>query len=342
VKSPLDSSSAPEHPQDHKDLTFFGFSHGFILLVVTGLLVALGLRFFARHSWFCELSTAFTLPQFGLSVVALGILIALRAWRSCIPALIALLWLGALVAPFSPWRNVRPADTVGMPVRVLLTNVLTINRDFSSVRELIEQTHPDVICAQEIDHNWEAQFLQFKEHYPYHKSVPRSDNFGIGLWSRFPMSETRILELGDSTVPAIFARLDVNGTPVNLLTVHTLPPLLKAYADTRNTQIAALPRIAAESGKPLVIVGDLNITPWSPYFQDMIAQSGLHSARQGYGLYATWPSNNAWFPALCPIDHILVTEDITVADLTRGPRIGSDHFPIWADLLIPPASPAAG
>lgn len=340
MKSPLDSSSssAPEL-LDHRPLTARGFAHGFLLLLVIALLLGIGVRFLARHSWFCELSTAFTLPQFTVSLLVLAGLVSLRAWRSSVPALVCVLWLGALVASDAPWRAVHPVDAVGQPLRVLLTNVFTHNRDFTAVRRMIEESHPDVICAQEIDAPWEKQFEALQASYPYHHSIPRNDNFGIGVWSRFPLRDVRVENLGDSTVPAIQAILDINGSPVTLLTVHTLPPLLRDYADTRNAQLAGLARLAAEIRGPAIVVGDLNVTPWSPYFRDMLKESGLRSARQGQGIFPTWPVDNPWLPALCPIDHILVTPNILVARFTRGPRVGSDHHPVWADLLIPAQGP---
>jgi len=39
-----------------------------------------------------------------------------------------------------------------------------------------------------------------------------------------------------------------------------------------------------------VVMGDLNITPFSPHFQQLLADSGLHSAAEGFGWQTSWPS----------------------------------------------------
>jgi endonuclease/exonuclease/phosphatase (EEP) superfamily protein YafD len=65
----------------------------------------------------------------------------------------------------------------------------------------------------------------------------------------------------------------------------------------------------------------------------------------GLGIHPTWPTPGTYrrLPKLLtpllaiPIDHCLVSHDITVSNLYVGPNIGSDHLPLVADLHIPAA-----
>ena len=87
-----------------------------------------------------------------------------------------------------------------------------------------------------------------------------------------------------------------------------------------------------------IILGDLNVSMWSPFYRSMIQTSGLRNARQGRGILPTHSIVAPQFAALsAPIDHCLVTRDIQVEDFQLGPAIGSDHLPIIAELLIPNA-----
>ena len=87
-----------------------------------------------------------------------------------------------------------------------------------------------------------------------------------------------------------------------------------------------------ELNQPAVLLGDLNITPWSPYFKDFIQVTGLQESRKGLGLYPTWPT---WLPPLrIPIDHSLISIGITVQAFSLGHDIGSDHFPVILDFSI--------
>jgi endonuclease/exonuclease/phosphatase (EEP) superfamily protein YafD len=82
----------------------------------------------------------------------------------------------------------------------------------------------------------------------------------------------------------------------------------------------------------VIVVGDFNTTPWSPCFQDLLAAAGLRNATLGHGYIGTWPT---WFwPALIPIDHVLLKGPLAATTVGRGPAIGSDHYPIIADLRL--------
>ena len=73
------------------------------------------------------------------------------------------------------------------------------------------------------------------------------------------------------------------------------------------------------------ILGDLNVSPWSPHFGGLLRESGR-------GVQATWPTNLA--PMRIPIDHCLVSPDVSVVGRRVGPDVGSDHFPIVVDVQI--------
>lgn len=306
------------------------------LLVVVGVCLVAGL--FAKQSWFCDILTAFVFYQLLGGIVALVGLVALRAWRSAAVAAVLLAWLLVITAPYLPWKQGRGEvhAATGNAVRVLLTNVLSRNRESAELMRMIQEANPDIICSQETDDFWYAEFQRLKDTYPHHHAVPRPDNFGIGLWSKYPLLEASTLELGDSTVPTIFVKLDVHGTTVNLLCLHTLPPLLGDYADTRNQQLAAVPELVERHGAPFLLVGDLNASLWSPHVKDIRDATGLRDARDGFGIFPTWPANMPLIPTPCPIDQILVSPEIEVTNFERGPFVGSDHFPVWADLVIPP------
>ena len=82
----------------------------------------------------------------------------------------------------------------------------------------------------------------------------------------------------------------------------------------------------------MIVAGDFNTTPWSPHFGDLLAAAGLRNAAEGKGYIPTWPT---WFwPARIPIYYVLLKGPIAVTTVRRGPAVGSDHFPIIADLRL--------
>jgi endonuclease/exonuclease/phosphatase (EEP) superfamily protein YafD len=134
--------------------------------------------------------------------------------------------------------------------------------------------------------------------------------------------------------PYLAADLALGERTLTVVGVHPSSPSPKDPSDTRqrNLQLGYLADLLEGTRGPVVVAGDFNTTPWSPFFQDLVATAGLRNAANGHGCIGTWPT---WFwPAQIPIDHILVKGPIAVASMGRGSRTGSDHYPVVADLRL--------
>ena len=84
---------------------------------------------------------------------------------------------------------------------------------------------------------------------------------------------------------------------------------------------------------PILLCGDLNLTPWSPVFWRFLRRSGLADSSRGFGVQPSWPVGKPWMSV--PLDHCLVSPEITILDRRLGPAIGSDHYPVWVDFTLP-------
>jgi endonuclease/exonuclease/phosphatase (EEP) superfamily protein YafD len=85
----------------------------------------------------------------------------------------------------------------------------------------------------------------------------------------------------------------------------------------------------------LIVGGDFNLTPWSFGLRRQDARFGLVRLTRAM---ATWPAGkishwrlNLPFPLLA-IDHLYAGKSWRVVSVTRGPVLGSDHYPIVAVL----------
>lgn len=120
---------------------------------------------------------------------------------------------------------------------------------------------------------------------------------------------------------------------VSIIATHPLPPVSQEYFDWRNQQFAEIgDRVQQLKNQPVIVVGDLNTTMWSPYYRKFIGDSGLKNGRSGFGVQPTWPVDA---PILSiPLDHCLVSPEIKVIDSRVGKDIGSDHYPLITELDI--------
>jgi endonuclease/exonuclease/phosphatase (EEP) superfamily protein YafD len=308
------------------------------LLTTAGILACLAtLTSFAGQVWWgFELATHFR-AQYALALGGFTlILLALRQWGwSALFGAFALLNL-ALIAPAFWEDNYVTSVFKNQPsLRALLANVNAENRDSERLQRLIATSDPDIILLLEATPWLLDRLRNLGQRYPHGMSEPRDDPFGIALFSRYPLTQSRIVHLGDAaSPPAIVATMAATARtrPFTLIGVHPWPPVSAGLAEGRNEQLRALASQVRQSSLPLLVLGDLNISPWSPWFARLLADSGLRDSRGGHGLQPSWPAG--WWPLWIPIDHALFSEGIQIQHREIGPAIGSDHYPVIVDFQI--------
>lgn len=287
-----------------------------------------------------ELLTHFRLQYLGASLVSGAALMLLggkgrrRIW--ILPVLLLAALNGLPLIPY--YVPVKPVETVsGASIRVLNANVLISNTQYERLAQLIQREAPDLVALEEVDATWLTVLEPSLYHiYPYRKLVPLDSPFGIALYSKLPLSGVQVKFFGKAyrgrLFPSILAQVQYGKQKTfSVLATHPLPP--KSGFEVRNSQLADIAAQRSGFGKDLVVVGDLNISQWSPYFSRFIGATGLRDSQRGFGVQPSWPANA---PLLrVPIDHVLVSPGIAVINRRLGPDIGSDHLPVIADLRLP-------
>jgi endonuclease/exonuclease/phosphatase (EEP) superfamily protein YafD len=210
-------------------------------------------------------------------------------------------------------------------------NVLGSNKKYSAFAKAVSEAQPDIITVQELTEEWRNQIQDLHSEYPYQKTVPRPGGAGMALLSRYPFEDVEALTLDASTHLAILANVNVEGTEVTVLSLHPPTPIRTDKFLNRNEQFNRAASILRATNGTKFLIGDLNTSMWSPYFTDLMRDSGLRDARVGFGLIPSWPMPLPAFLQL-PIDHCLVSDDVVVERIKAGGRTGSDHRPLIVDV----------
>jgi endonuclease/exonuclease/phosphatase (EEP) superfamily protein YafD len=275
--------------------------------------------------------------QYALALVALAAIFAAgrRFKPSAIFAGFAIVNLAVVV----PYCFLGPAvkRSNALTIRLLQINVRTENHQYDLVKNFIRQAGPDVLIVEEVDESWIQQLESLRDILPAACSAPRDDNFGIALFSRLPLTNASIRYFGTADVPSVTAELNLEGTRVLLLGSHPLPPGSAENARLRNEQLEALAEFVAAQTGPLILVGDLNTTPWSSSFRSFVRKSRLVDSGRGFGYQTTWPAGFGFLGI--QLDHCLTTRDFRVVDRKKGPVIGSDHQPLLVELQFSRVGP---
>ncbi|MEM1278598.1 MAG: endonuclease/exonuclease/phosphatase family protein [Cyanobacteria bacterium P01_H01_bin.152] len=137
---------------------------------------------------------------------------------------------------------------------------------------------------------------------------------------------------------------DVNGKPVRLVVAHPLAPVSIDNFGHRHEAMAALAAYAVQQPITMVIMGDFNLTSRSFYFRDFIRQSRLRRVNLGHGLKPTWCYDGAGRSLShleqvkqmfkIPIEHIFVSQDVSVDQVITPASSVSDHRPAIARLRM--------
>jgi endonuclease/exonuclease/phosphatase (EEP) superfamily protein YafD len=310
-----------------------------LLVVGMGLCTIAG--FGARVWWILELCCHFRVQYLTGALLAAGVFLLGRRRKHAVSALVIAVINAAVVLPYFLGGDAAPrfgeraaGEDVGRVLRAALVNVQKSNRSFDRVIEFLRGTEADFVVLLETDETWLRKLQSGLVDYPYVISEPREDNFGMTFLSRLPFVRSDVLWMSDLALPNLSARFLVDGRELTVLGAHAVPPKSPDFARCRNQHLSAISRFVSLRDGPVVVLGDLNVTPWSPHFGGRLEEAGLVDARRGFGLLPTWPT---WLPPLrIPIDHCLATRDVMVRDFGVRRSVGSDHFPVVVEFMLGP------
>ncbi len=334
-----------------------------VLVAAAGAFIGQALGTLGNFSWILDLAAHFQAQYFLVALVCLPIATVWLARdsranpadvddgkrRRPIVPLIALAFsiaatlIGAWnLAPLYIGTGPFPAPG-SASLQIMEINVNTANTSYHAVEDHVLKKSPDILLLLEVNQTWLDNLPRIARAYPFHVSCPRSDNFGIALFAKNKPSSGKLLSLPrrDLGLPCVAWNFKFADKDVVVLGLHTLPPVRRRGFQIRNAMLAEVANLARQisaEGAETIILGDLNISPWSGFFKRLSTVSGTRDARSGFGVAPSWPAIPTLFPLLIPIDHCLVSPGLAVTNFSIGGDVGSDHYPIEIELR--PASPA--
>lgn len=291
---------------------------------IAGLLTIAG--FLGRFYWRFDVVANFPI-QYAIALLITAILLykdKKRLW-SAVSLILAMINL-IIIVPFLPVKqNTKSNDSF----RVMLINVNTSSGKPEKVVKLIKRLSPDTVVLEEVDGNWISAIKAVSNDYPFQITAPRDDNFGIALLSRVPIRNQKILKQGFADIPTVYAELETNSVTYKIIGTHPLPPASSEYAKDMHSHLDELANLIPKIGGNIILVGDLNNTPWTYRFRRFTRNSGLKNASSWHGINPSWPSFAG--PFGIPIDHCLYRGDIQPISIFKAGNTGSDHSSIIAD-----------
>ena len=236
---------------------------------------------FGRTVWLFELLTHFRVQYVVAGAVLALVLAARRRWIGGATAA-ALAFANAVpVLPFLPDRPGPPAAGARSSgtMRVIALNLRHRYGDVEAVRRLVRAERPDVVLLTELVPEHLDALMSLGDILPYRVGTPPRGKFDSVLLSRLPIAWSRIHFPAARFLPVIEARLcrdpDVQDTCVTVIALHAPRPDFRRGQPHVDTLALVAERVATVVDRRVVVVGDLNTTPFSHRFRDLVRRGGL-------------------------------------------------------------------
>lgn len=213
--------------------------------------------------------------------------------------------------------------------------------ELNTIAETIRKTNPDLVALQELDSvtirsgkTFQLEVLaeMLDMHYYYGKAIDyEGGGYGVGILSKYPISEARTIKLPN--VP------DWAGeTRVLALVKVTLPDDKEVYfgsthldvklEDNRLLQTAEIATIAGKLKAPIIIGGDFNSTEEKAPMVELFKYFKDASTTKGPTIPVLNPTRRIdYIVYRMPNDFNVLSEKVLTAD-----NYGSDHLPFFARL----------
>jgi endonuclease/exonuclease/phosphatase (EEP) superfamily protein YafD len=227
-----------------------------------------------------------------------------------------------------------PAPSTGdRRLRLAFSNLLRSNHDERRVVDWIRHEKVDVFVVAEALDSWPARLAALADELPVRVALPSSD---VAIYARHPMVGEP-LHIFASIGNAI--AVEIEGLTV--IGLHTASPMDAGHCVACSELLDLVGAHVEGLTGPVVVVGDFNTTPWSAVMRRLIARTGL-----AYGPGArigTYPAEvggrniPTWLAI--PIDIVLTRGGAAIAARRHGPRIGSDHWPVIAEIAFTVGGP---
>lgn len=235
---------------------------------------------------------------------------------------IAVLSAVCLIAP-ELGRSTGPRGTDGPQAITLIQLNIWRSGEIDQTVEWLAGQRADVIVLQETYPAFREALLR---RTGWHAICSRCETMIVSPHA--PISEGPGQQADWSPGPLARAQFAHPAGPYTVIGIHHSWP---TEIDTHQAQQAQLVEAAAV-GEPArtIVSGDFNSTPWSFSHRQWDEVIGLIRRDKAV---STWPARTsrrapwAGVPFL-PIDHVYAGEGWATVSVRRGPRLGSDHYPL--------------
>jgi endonuclease/exonuclease/phosphatase family metal-dependent hydrolase len=257
--------------------------------------------------------------------------------------------------------KVEPKASKPKSWKIATYNINWGDPDLASVAATIQRADADVVCLQETttesEHYLRQKFAKVYGHISFHGHEGKYAAERFGILSRVPVGKVTFLPPKHGLFGAYCADLQLDGRPVQLISVHLEPMLFqeggnlldawKAMNAMEATHRREISRFweSRRKDSPLLIAGDFN-SPSNFQAPSFLREKGLKDSfaqvHENPDSQATWHWPIKWGELSFRIDYIFHSAEIQTVRSEIIKSNGSDHYLVVSECRWPVEQRAEG
>jgi len=244
------------------------------------------------------------------------------------------------IFPYTTFAKYEVLDSTNdsKTLSLLTANVLQHNSNYDAVNNLFKSTDADIQLFTETNDAWQKNISEnLSPSYISKVEVPKSNTYGMLLYSKLKIFDTHVKYLVSDSVPSIHTKLKLStNDTIQLYAIHPTPPMPSENPSSanRDAEMMMIAEEALRSKYPVIVIGDFNDVAWSQTSKLFQNVSRLLDVRKGRGLFNTYNAQSnimRW-----PLDHIFISSHFRLKKIKRCEDVHSDHFPLFTKLSFEP------
>lgn len=326
-------SSPPKAAQSESQFLIGLFRRAILLpVLVLGAVFYAGLHLsrllVSVEPWWLHILQAMT-EYLLLGAVTLALLarpIAYRPLRWVLDVVLVVQLVTVLAAWIPARLTALPPPSPNSPkLRLLTLNLSTKNPAEPVLFEALTDPTLDVLLLQEYSIALEQRFKASNifEHYPHVHVMARPDAFGSAIFSRHPLKDLRYLRVRASVT--MEATVKIGDQQVVLVNLHFPTPFPEKERLLHQGTEDLWSYLALPPGRPLVIAGDWNATPYNRLLRGTSRYLRNAWDEIGWGPGHTFPTGRRNVPPV-RIDHVCYSEGLRALEVRRRQFPGANHL----------------
>lgn len=285
------------------------FSKRCFILAWFALLVLLISQFFGKYFWQIELFSHFV-PHYTV-VLLLAIACYPKVQRQIFRYFFVIIACGLSVWLYLPYQasEQTPQNTHAINIGYQIVNI--DNQNYQQVLENIsKQGQADILILLEASSQWRDRVKSFDNNYQFVCGNDEDSPFALQIFAKMAIN-CEMINLAEFPM----AKLLMNDGRI-IFAVHPPPPITAYLANARLQYLDELAILAKQSTMPTLIIGDMNLSAFSPVFRGFQQKTSFYQSTKN-GL-------PTWLPLGIGIDQVLSNRQYSV-QITPLNWYGSDH-----------------